>query len=234
MEKTCLLIGNSRWHWAEKVGEDWNFVHTAPDLARYRCLETTLVAWASVGPIPSEIRFQQSHRLALEEVPLRNMPSWLGIDRALGAWGALNRLKKSGMKCSGLIVVDAGTILSLTRVMVDREFRGGQLVSGLRLQLASMDSGSESLTDPGLGALHDDFFPYGTSDAMRRGSLQALVGMLLEAQRQAAMPLWLCGGDSLILCEALRHRGIEVAHYPNLVLEGMVDVHQMISQGQDQ
>ncbi len=229
VDKTCLLIGNSRWHWAEHISGHWNFVHATPDTARLRSFERNLVAWASVGPIPSEICLKQRHRISLEQIPLKNMPSWLGVDRALGAWGALNRAKQSGMKSPGLIVVDAGTVLSLTRVTVDGQFQGGQLAAGLRLQLASMELGAENLSDPGLGFVPEDFFPYETADAMRRGSLQALLGMLLEAHSQAEWPLWLCGGDSLILFRELSHRGIEVAHFPDLVLEGMVDIHQMIS-----
>ncbi len=72
VEKSCLLIGNSRWHWAERVSDEWNFVHTCPDLARFQSLENNLVAWASVGSVPSQICLAQNRRMVLEQVPLRN------------------------------------------------------------------------------------------------------------------------------------------------------------------
>ena len=43
------------------------------------------------------------------------------------------------LDCSrGLLLVDAGTVLSLTRVTADGCFGGGQLIPGYRLQLQAM------------------------------------------------------------------------------------------------
>ena len=225
----CLLIGNSRWHWAEYQADAWQFCHSDPNPLKLQTLEAHLVAWAAVGPIPAGVVLDPNRRLGLGDVPLTRMPVWLGIDRALAAWGALRRAHASGMSFSGLLVADAGTVLSLTRVTAAGDFAGGQLVPGLRLQLSAMAQGTQRLIDPGIGSVSAEPFPFATAEAMRRGSLQALLGTLLEAQREAALPLWLCGGDASVLKEALSQRGLDVVHHPNLVLEGMVDVHDRIS-----
>ena len=54
--KYCLLIGNSRWHWAEQRHSGWNFFHTAPDPQKLLKVNSSLVKWAAVGVNPSNIK----------------------------------------------------------------------------------------------------------------------------------------------------------------------------------
>ena len=221
-----LLIGNSRWHWAELKADEWQFCHSAPDPRKLNSLEVPLEAWAAVGPLPSTLLLNPADRLNIENVPLKKLPRWLGIDRALAAWGALKRAQASKSVSTGLLVADAGTVLSLTRITANGEFGGGQLVAGLRLQLLAMAQGAQNLNDPGLGTVTADPFPRTTVEAMRRGSLEALTGTLIEAQRKAELPLWLCGGDAPLLVATLKERDIKVFHHPNLALEGMVNLQK--------
>lgn len=97
-----LLIGNSRWHWAEALAETaaepgtaaLHFSHgPPPDLAVVPW--NRLRAWAAVGPLPIQgqegsrrLEQLESRRLRLERVPLQQIPPWLGIDRALVGWQA--------------------------------------------------------------------------------------------------------------------------------------------------
>ncbi len=222
--RRCLLIGNSRWHWAEQQADSWQFCHSAPDPLKLQALEMPVMAWAAVGPMPTEVVLDPTSRLRLKDVPLKQMPPWLGIDRALAAWGALKRAKTCELLADGLLVADAGTVLSLTRVTAEGEFAGGQLVGGFSLQLQAMAQGAQKLIDPGFGSISSEPFPITTADAMRRGSIQALTGMLREAQRETKLPLWLCGGDAPILEKELMQHGLDIVHHPNLALEGMVDV----------
>ncbi len=227
--RSCLLIGNSRWHWAIEEISNWNFLHTKPEPQKLLSLTVPLTAWAAVGPIPSANILHSSRRLQIEDVPLLDVPKGLGIDRALGAWGALKKAKEMGMDADGLLVADAGTVLSLTRIKANGTFAGGQLVPGLQLQLDAMAKGTENLTNPGFKPSNPPTFPFTTADAMRRGSLQALIGTLIEAQRKAMMPLWICGGDAPILVKELKESSIDVIHHPNLVLEGMVNIQQQLN-----
>ncbi len=227
-----MLIGNSRWHWAEKYSKDWSFSHTSPDPSSLTSVNPPLSTWAAVGPIPAQIAFDFHNRLNLQDVPLTKVPPWLGIDRALAAWGALIRIKQAEVTCSGLLVADAGTVLSLTRVTSKGEFQGGQLIAGLRLQLSAMAKGAKNLNNPGLDPLPAEVFPIDTAHAMRQGAIQALVGVITQAQREANVPIWLCGGDAPILADVLRGRGLDVTHHPNLALEGLIDLDAQINKDQ--
>ena len=59
---------------------------------------------------------------------------------------------------------------------------------------------------------------------MKRGSIQALTGTILNAQKACNLPLWLCGGDANILLKELQKNDMEVNYSPNLVMEGMVNL----------
>ncbi len=224
--KNYLLIGNSRWHWAIEDNSDLKYKHTLPDIRFFKSVNIRDLRWASVGSIPKEIHLNPINQLELKNIPLLNIPSWIGIDRALAALGALKKVQVLSIKSKYILVVDAGTIFSLTRVTNQGEFAGGQLLAGLRLQLSAMGQGALNLMDPGIDILTKEQFPSSTKDAMRRGSIQALIGTILEANRIEKMPIFLTGGDSLILYKELKkmERNLDIRHYPNLVMEAMVHV----------
>ena len=145
----------------------------------------------------------------------------------------VKKIKSTGINSSGLLIADAGTVLSLNRLTASHEFAGGQLIPGLQLQLTAMATGAQNLNNPGLSSSTPEQFPFETAKAMQRGSIQALVGTLIEAINKTNSPLWLCGGDAPILVQELRERNAAVLHHPNLVLEGMVDIQDKINQDQD-
>ncbi len=230
IDKYCLLIGNSRWHWAIQKSNKWQFIHTQPDPEIFQNTEISCSAWAAVGELPLQLELDPTKRINIKHIPLLNFPSWVGIDRALGAWGAYKKAKTSKLPSSGLLIADAGTILSLTRITKNGEFAGGQLVPGLRLQLNAMAFGAHNLKNPGPENMEAEQFPFSTSQAMKRGSFQALIGTLIEAQRAAQIPLWLCGGDAPLLFKELKKQKFEISHHPNLVLEGMIDLQTKFNQ----
>ncbi len=230
--KCCLLIGNTRWHWAKNIEESWSFMHTDPKESYLKVVKETILLWAAVGPIQNALKdyLHPANELILEHIPIKNMPPWLGIDRALGAWGALRKAKVSYTKFKGLLIADAGTVLSITKINSKGEFTGGQLVGGLQLQLSSMANGAQYLNETSLYPINSEPFPFATSDAMRKGSINALIGFLKEAQQLTGYPIWICGGDAPVLLKAIEGKGIEIIHHPNLVLEGMVNILERISQ----
>ena len=186
-----------------------------------------LLSWAAVGQIPRHVSLQPANRIHLKDVPLKKVPPWLGIDRALAGWGAFAKAKSSTSNSSEMLVADAGTVLSLTRISANGEFTGGQLAAGLRLQLSAMSEGTENLKDPGPSKSSCiQKFPLTTSEAMHKGSLQSLLGIIVEALRGTEMPLWLCGGDGHLLYPELKSRNLKIFHHPNLVLEGMVNLQK--------
>ena len=222
--RLCLLIGNSRWHWAIKNKEEWDFSHTSPSIEKLSTIEDDFLTWAGVGIIPKTSLLTSRNRLGLKDIPLKNLPSWIGIDRALGAWGAWQISKSSGISKNGFLVADAGTVLSLTKVNHLGAFDGGQLVPGLKLQLSAMANGTNNLPHPDITSYPSQSFPFETSEAMIKGSIQSLIGTIVEAQALNKAPIWLCGGDAPILYKSLLKRKINIIFRPNLVLEGMANL----------
>ena len=230
----ALLIGNSRWHWAQRSGEGVRVDHGDPDPGR---IGTDPPIWAAVGPVPDQLRAHQDLRIRLEDVPLPKAPPWLGVDRALGAWMAWRCSQERQLDCSrGVLLVDAGTVLSLTRVGPDGCFAGGQLLPGYRLQLRAMAEGTVGL--PSMGAVPPvgvpaEMFPHETVAAMQRGVLQALLATIAVAQQHAQGLLWICGGDAPLLqshwtgaTELLQLQG-------DLQLQALLDLAADISSDRD-
>ena len=196
----ALLIGNSRWHWAQRCKEGVRVDHGDPDPGR---IGADPPIWAAVGPVPDQLRAHQDRRIRLDDVPLPKAPPWLGVDRALGAWMAWRCSQDRQLDCSrGLLLVDAGTVLSLSRVGPDGCFAGGQLLPGFRLQLKAMAEGTVGLPSllerPSL-VVPQEMFPTQTVAAMQRGVLQGMLATIAVAQQHAQGLLWICGGDAPLL-----------------------------------
>ena len=196
----ALLIGNSRWHWAQRQGNTVRIDHGPPEPGR---IGTNPPVWAAVGPVPEPLMAHQDLRIGLEDVPLPKAPPWLGVDRALGAWMAWRCSQEQQLDCSrGLLLVDAGTVLSLTRVTADGCFGGGQLIPGYRLQLQAMTKrtlGLPSTTEDLDQEALQEVFPQQTVAAMQRGVLEAMLASIAAAQQHAQGLLWICGGDAALL-----------------------------------
>jgi type III pantothenate kinase len=130
-----------------------------------------------------------------------------------------------------VLVVDGGTVLSLTRVDQGGTFRGGRLLAGLRLQLEAMGQGTSLipriLNQPTEDNSPDDpTWPQATAGAMQVGVERGLVAAITEAAREADSP-WVVftGGDGGLLHERgapqLKHLGFSVSHRPLLCLESL-------------
>ena len=85
LEKNYLMIGNTRWHWATKIQENCKYFHTTPNPIEFKDKNYSEFSWASVGPIPENLKLCPSKKINLDDVPLINVPSNLGIDRALAS-----------------------------------------------------------------------------------------------------------------------------------------------------
>ncbi len=223
-KENCLMIGNTRWHWACRIKSEWKYFHTSPNPIEFINKEPSQITWAAVGPIPKIIQSSPARRLSLNDIPLLNVPSNLGIDRALSAWSAFQKASYLSNNKDGLLIVDAGTILSITKITNKGEFAGGQLIAGLKLQLSSMAQGALNLKEPSMKIIPKKTFQYKTEEAMIKGSINCLVGAIAKAYDETNLTIWLCGGDSLIIYKELIDRSINVKYHPNLVLEGMINI----------
>lgn len=221
-----LLIGNSRWHWAELCADgSLRVEHQPPPL---RAEGPPPLAWAAVGAVPPGPGLPPARRLDLAAVPLLGLPPWLGIDRALAGWWAWRRL------ATAVLVADCGTVLSLTRVDGQGRFAGGRLQAGLALQLRAMAAGTEALPPPEHAiapvVLGPAPWPAATADAMVVGVERGLAAAVAEAAREAgaAVRLVLTGGDSDRIAALLAQRPEQLDTppapllWPDLCLEALV------------
>ena len=214
-----LLIGNSRWHWAEMVGDRLRVEHSPPEPTR---IGSNLLAWAAVGPVPAQLAELQDQRVQLQDVPLPGCPPWLGVDRAIGAWQAWETSRALDLDLSsGLLLVDAGTVLTITVLSPQGSFAGGQLIPGYQLQLRAMARGTEAL--PELTGWPDRIqpFPLETAAAMRCGVLHGLAAAIRQAEHFCRAPFWICGGDSMPLAGVLRAGGSTPYVVVDLQLQGL-------------
>jgi len=222
-----LLVGNSRWHWAERQTDGLRVWHESGPPAHPTSATdpwADLEAWACVGSWPAELALPPARRLGVEAVPLRGSPPWLGIDRALAGWQAWR------LQGAGVLVADAGTCLSLTWIDAAGGFRGGRLSAGFGLQLRSLHGATAQLPRLGVAAAAEDSacepWPMATAEAMQRGCLKACVAAVQQGCTDLAASgercrLWLTGGDSERLLPPLQAAGLEPVHAPDLVLEGL-------------
>ena len=225
-----LLIGNSRWHWAaQSAGGTRQYFDDSPEagLARLQAWgDHQLLGWAAVGPVPPQAGLDQNRRLTTKDVPLAGVPPWLGVDRALVGWQAW----RSAGAASAVLVADAGTVLSLTRVDRRGQFVGGRLLAGAALQLRALGAGTANLPllPHGQLILDPDPWPQATMAAMGAGVLRGLAAALNAAACEMNIPtdismdiskgisidlpdggpgmcnLWLTGGDGPLLAPLLK------------------------------
>ncbi len=225
LRKCCLLIGNTRWHWAIQERSTWRFLHTDANTKILKDFNCQLWKWAAVGSIPQTIHLEEEKCIKNSDIPLLKLPNWVGIDRALAGWEAFQKAKAKNLHSKGILIADAGTILSMTRITSNGEFAGGQLIAGLQLQLKAMATGTKNLKTIQHVFLPKHNFPICTEEAMLQGSFQALLGAILKAQKKSNMPLWLCGGDSKIFYKHLKKYDLDLHHCPNLGLEAMIKIN---------
>jgi type III pantothenate kinase len=212
-----LLIGNSRWHWAERSGQALQCWHGPAGEA---IQPADLEAWAAVGSVPSAESFTAVRRVGLADVPLQGIPPWLGIDRALVGWGAWHQQRQS------VLVADAGTALSLTRVDAEGCFAGGLISAGVALQLRALAAATAQL--PAVNSAGADpappaaAWPTATAAAMDEGCRRAVAAAIAAAAACAeGAQLWLTGGDAELLLPLLLEQHLHPEHAPNLAMEAM-------------
>ncbi len=246
-----LLIGNSRWHWAEAQTTGFKIWHEEPAAAVATLGVAAPLAWAAVGTVPAAAGLDEGRRLGCSEVPLRDLPPWLGIDRALAGWQAWR--EQQGRP---VLVADAGTVLSLTRVDGEGGFRGGRLLAGVGLQWRAMAAGTAALPDlsatplpeallPELAAAAGtvapprDAWPRATAAAMVQGVVRGLVAAIAAATAEARQAehdcrLVLTGGDAPLLLPELAAQiaaPCPVLWRPALCLEALAQLRPSVNSG---
>ena len=247
MAMTVLLVGNSRLHWG--LGTPRNS-GPGPLLQHWHGswppwpVQPATMRWATVGLVPPSLQARLGSwppPVETRQVPLARCPAHVGVDRALAAWQAFG--------CSaggGVLVVDAGTALTMTAVTADGSFAGGRILPGVALQLESLHRGTAFL--PWVVAPRAKAWPTwprnqakpglatDTVNAMVDGvvhGLSAAVVSTMTALAAAAVirECWLTGGDAPLLQDPIHAqlaagqgaaRELALHEDPHLVLKGLL------------
>jgi type III pantothenate kinase len=147
-------------------------------------------------------------------------PSRLGSDRWAALIGA--RREKSGP----LLVINAGTALTIDALTATGDFLGGLIVPGVRLMMRSLATGTAHAQ-----ATEGEFatFPTNTTDAIYSGALNAALGAIarmreaLATHAGASPSCVISGGAAVALIPHLPSPTHEV---PHLVLLGLVTISE--------
>lgn len=147
----------------------------------------------------------------------------LGVDRwaaLVAAWHTYHQ---------AIVVVNAGTAITLDSINQTGDFLGGSIMPGLHLMRASLSKNAALLN-----VEEGDWqaFPTNTSDAIQSGMLNAVVGAInltlkrLEKYSESAPLLLLSGGDAEMIAKALAMQisnldKKQVIITQNLVLHGL-------------
>ncbi|MEB3226990.1 MAG: pantothenate kinase [Synechocystis sp.] len=208
----ALMIGNSHLHWAEfhnnQLRQTWHTPHNIAPEDLSSLLGKIPFVLASVVPSQTDQWLSyQPQILTLDDIPLNNLYSTLGIDRALAALGAGITY---GFPC---LVIDGGTALTLTAVNDQQCLVGGAILPGLGLQLHTLGDRTAALPALTLPKTLPDRWANNTSDAILSGVIYSTLAGLRDYVNEwlARFPqssILLTGGDGDFLHQQLRNQNI--------------------------
>ena len=139
-------------------------------------------------------------------------PSSLGIDRWLAMMASYSRYQAS------VLVVDAGSAMTLDLVTAEGRHIGGYILPGLTLMRDALWGGTDRVkvdadaTSGGIDPAQD------TAAAVNQGSLLASIAVIEKLLVQYQSNLVVTGGDAKQLLPYLKGK---VDYQPNLVIDGL-------------
>ena len=214
-----LLIGNTRLHWAFNKNSSYKFSHTLVNDSLPKNIDFKKIIWASVGKYPTN-NLLKKNQVTIKDINLKNMPHFIGIDRALACFAALSMFKSKLSK--NLLIVDLGTTVSITKIDHQGNFLGGQLFPGFTTQLKSMEQSTKNLVSPNKLFIPNNKFEISTMNAMLRGVYNSITGAINMAFDRTKDILILCGGDANLIGNSLKKEIKNFVIEPNLVMYGMI------------
>lgn len=258
----ALSIGNSRLHWAWFQGEICKQVWHTPHLDA-SAGEKLIHAWnrgelwsgemefpgpggcEAIAPnpplwiasvVPHQLALWQSYRrynrITLGDLPLLGLYPTLGIDRALALVGAAT---ESGWP---VLVVDAGTALTLTGADSQGRLVGGAILPGFGLQLQSLTEKTAALPSITFPVTLPPRWALTTPEAIASGVVYGIgsgVRDFIEDwwQRFPTSAVVITGGGGEILLRYLHQSAPDMAKQaiamPDLIFLGICCVKQQQS-----
>jgi len=220
-----LLIGNSRLHWAKYSKDQSKFFHTKKEEKVPKNIDLDQLIWTSVGKLPNFL-LKKENEIKTKDIQLSNLPDYFGVDRALACVAALKIIENPFKR--DLLIADFGTILSITKLNSNGSIIGGQLLPGFLTQLKSMEQNTNNLKVPKKYNIPIKDFLIDTEEAILKGVINSLTGVINSLFNPEKDILIICGGDSQLLTNSLKTQTENIINAPNLVMEGMIIHHLSI------
>ena len=214
-----LLIGNTRLHWAFNQNSSYKFSHTSINEPLPKNIDFKKLIWASVGKYPTS-NLLEKNEVTLKDINLKNMPKFIGIDRALVSFAALRMIKNQLRK--NLLIVDLGTTVSITKIDNQGNILGGLLFPGFTTQLKSMEENTKNLEFPNKLFIPNNKFEISTMNSMLKGVYNSIIGAINISFDATQDILILCGGDANLIGNSLRKEMKNLIIKPDLVMDGMI------------
>ena len=188
------------------------------------------------------------HVVSYADIPMTidvEMPARTGVDRLLAAYGAHRYVNESQSASQPVVVIQAGTAVTVDLVDASGVFRGGSIMPGLGLSLQLLAAGTDML--PWLGNHAVDVRPTlpgkNTEQAISAGVNAALVGgasHLVERYRSElfrgeSVKAIVSGGDGTLLMPHIAEPAEFVNHVVlrGLSLIGLSRDHRCLTVGTD-
>ena len=132
------------------------------------------IAIASVVPelLTSWHNLPQTKIIKTSDIPLHGLYATMGCDRALAAYGA------GEIYGYPVLVIDAGTAITLTGIDADQALVGGAIVAGLRSQFAVLHKNTAALPDLLIPQTLPERWATDTNSAIQGGVAHILVAGL--------------------------------------------------------
>lgn len=234
MSILAIDAGNTRIKWARYAHGAWQeqgWTPTAqPQLkAQWAALNapTRIIVSNVAGSATEHAIASASQRWSVPPLTIRPQPAQCGVSNGYGDAERLGSDRWAALIAAhhlhpgrDLLVVQAGTAVTIDTLSAQGHFRGGMIVPGLRLMLDALARSTAGLARQD-GEVRP--FPCNTADAMLSGAANAIAGAVERGFRQlAARPLCLIsGGDADILLPLLN---IPIQKTDQLVLEGLLRI----------
>ena len=124
-----------------------------------------------------------------------------------------------------MLIADFGTIISITKLNSNGSIIGGQLLPGFLTQLKSMEQNTKNLKVPKKFDIPIKDFLINTEEAILKGVINSLTGVINSLFNPAKDILITCGGDSEFFSNSLKPQKENIINATNLVMEGMIIHH---------
>ena len=222
MDYLALVIGNSRLHWGwfkgKQLLQSWDTLHLEhpvidlpfsffPTKVTQSLAKKQWICMVSVVPEQTELWENYSNKkiITRDQIPLNNLYSTLGNDRALCAYGAGETYGYP------VLVIDGGTALTYTAIGKQKDFLGGAILPGLKLQLQTLSQQTAVLPEVSLPDSLPQLWGNSTDSAIASGVIYTLIsGIYCYAtewlEKYGEENIILTGGDAVLLYQYLQEK----------------------------